>query len=98
MRRDFKTSPYGKRGGTSMNAGRVLSRYEATAPDGSELRKSTYNDPAPDMVMAIYYHDGRWYAASVLSRASLSAAGMGHYVDGTSPNRAVVPARRLNGR
>lgn len=56
---------YGKRGGRGPNAGKRSAVYVATAPDGTELKKRTFETSEDEAVFLAYRFDGVWYANSV---------------------------------
>lgn len=59
-------SPYGKRGGTSVNAGRKQSTYEGKAPDGSILHVRSFLVSADKAWMHISCQGGAcWYGNAV---------------------------------
>lgn len=61
-------SDYGKRGGTSKNAGRKASTYTATAPDGTILTKRSYEIDTPTAYMAAYNSHTGWSANSIVKK------------------------------
>lgn len=59
-------SDYGKKGGTSVNSGRKARIYEATTPDGTVLRKKTFQVDADTAVMMVFKDpSGTWVASAV---------------------------------
>ena len=58
-------SNYGKRGGTSVNAGKKGTTYTATAPDGTILTKRSFQYHSERAYIAAYQHEGVWHAAGV---------------------------------
>lgn len=58
-------SPYGKRGGEGPTAGRRASVYEATAPDGTVLRRRSFKFHEAEGPMACHEHAGVWYEQGV---------------------------------
>jgi hypothetical protein len=60
-------SPYGKKGGTSVNAGRRSATYEVTTPDGAVHRKRSFQVDADEAWIGCYFSDKdqKWYAAGV---------------------------------
>lgn len=47
-------SDFGKRGGTSKNAGKTAATYEATLPDGTKVTKRSYEIDTPEALLAVY--------------------------------------------
>lgn len=63
-------SEFGRKGGTSATAGRKATTYEATAPDGTVLRKKSFQVGTDTAVMMIYRDPtGRWTASGVQAEA-----------------------------
>lgn len=60
-------SPYGKKGGTSVNAGRKAATYEVTFPDGTKARKRSFAVDTPTAWVGCYFseRESRWYSAGV---------------------------------
>lgn len=56
---------FGRRGGTSANAGRRASKYEATLPDGTVVRKRSYQVHQDTAHLGCYQHEGKWYTSGV---------------------------------
>lgn len=79
-------SPYGKRGGTSKNAGRTATTYTVTLPDGSTQSKRVYDVDAPTAIAAVYWHEdlatgkSSWHVVKVFANEQAAiAARCGHY-------------------
>lgn len=62
-----KRTTYGQKGGTSANTGKKATTYVATAPDGTERRKRSFQ-PIRNPVMGFYEHKGQWYVACVTDK------------------------------
>lgn len=59
-------SDYGKRGGTSKNAGKKATTWVATTADGTMVKKRSFHvDPDRPVWIAVYQHEGKWYTATV---------------------------------
>jgi hypothetical protein len=58
-------SAYGKKGGTSANAGRTAAVYEATLPDGTVVKKRSFHIFTETAVLGCYEHNGKWAASGI---------------------------------
>ncbi len=59
---------YGKKGGTSANAGRTSSTYEAVMPDGTVVRKRSFHVHQDDALVGCFEHNGKWHVSGVTDR------------------------------
>lgn len=75
---------YGKRGGTSVNAGKQRARYLVELPDGTTTIKATYSVAAPAAFAAVYQHDGKWRVSAIVDEPN-----------GWYGQQQFIPARRL---
>lgn len=60
-----RKSPYGKKGGTSRNAGKKATSYIIVFPDGTTTIKKSFCVNAPLARAGIYYHGGIWHVARI---------------------------------
>lgn len=60
---------YGKRGGTSANAGLKATCYKVALPDGTVARKRSYAVDADEAEALAYMADGKWHVSGVYLRA-----------------------------
>lgn len=56
---------YGRKNGTSKNAGRKATTYTAVMPDGSTVKKRSYQITTPTAYLGIYQHDGEWFTSGI---------------------------------
>jgi hypothetical protein len=91
-------SDYGKRGGTSANAGRKASTYVGTFPDGSMFRKRSFEVSTDEAHVGIYQHQGEWKVAGVARTAVMHDGALRpiyHEGDTPSSTQFAVTARRV---
>ena len=69
-RRGCVVTAYGKRGGTSVNAGRKATTYVATLPDGTIVRTCSYAIDADSAWIGAYEHAGQWHASGITATAA----------------------------
>jgi hypothetical protein len=74
---------YGQRGGDGPNTGKTRTTYQAAAPDGSLIRKATFNTGAAAARMYIYKSGVKWYASGVRVVDDWPAHNGGQWVDCT---------------
>jgi hypothetical protein len=74
---------YGQRGGDGPNTGKTRTTYQATAPDGSSIRKSTFNVAADAARMHLYKSGAKWHASAVRLVDAWSAESDSVWVDCT---------------
>lgn len=87
-------SPYGKKGGTSVNAGRKASTYEATLPNGTVVRKRAFGVESPTAYIAYFKRtDGSFLAVAVVEKVTSQGAPI--YGTTAVPGQMTVAARRL---
>lgn len=87
-------SGYGKKGGTSKNAGKKATTYTATAPDGTVLTKKSFEFQCEDAFIGAYQHQGVWHAAGVCGRRS--ERGEPIYHSDPAPGQIALPAKKKN--
>lgn len=61
----MRFSEYGKKGGTSKNAGKTASTYEATLPDGKTARMRSFQISSDTAYMGCYEFEGTWKAVAI---------------------------------
>jgi len=79
-------SRYGKKGGTSANAGRKATKYTVPMPDGRTLTKRVFQDCGASASALIYEHDGEWFLNTVVPT---------HNKPGWAASYTEVPAERI---
>lgn len=88
---------YGKRGGTSVNAGRKATTYVGTFPDGTAFKKRSFDVSSDEAHVGIYEIGGVWHAAGV-ARSAVAVDGVLRpvYHDGALPSagQLAVVAKR----
>lgn len=72
-----KRSPYGKRGGTSANAGKKAVTYEAILPGDKVVRKKSYHVHQPEAYLGCYRLDGEWRPGGIWANSSEVPEGQG---------------------
>lgn len=86
---------YGKRGGTSVNAGKKRVVYEAVLPDGRTVRKGSFTVSSPRAFMGAYQLGGEWRVAGVADGVK---DGHPVYGGGVGMGQTVIPAWRIDAK
>jgi len=58
---------YGKKDGTSANAGRKAAIYLVTTPDGVLHKKRSFQINAPIAFCGAYEHQNKWYVSGIVA-------------------------------
>ena len=68
----MSNSPYGKRGGTSVNAGKKASTFRVVFPDGSVALKKSFEVHTPTAFAMIYQAIEGWQVSAIVAEPKLN--------------------------